>query len=409
MKNTSLPPGFLPALSLTLAASATAWAGAPAETSVEMPPPPTPWEIRASMYGWLTGLDGTTGVGALTSELDVSFLDIVDDLKMAAALQIEARNGRWGILADGMYVDLGASGPTPGPIYENVDVEMQQFIGELSVAYRVYESPSGFVDLYAGMRYNNLSLEFDGNLDLPGIQAVSNDASERVVNGLRERADAIAQPRISAFQAGTAGERTAIENQLTADIEAEADGRVKRDLEKQLVKIRRDGGLSVRDIASAKIHRAVSSERLQLVRSAAQLEVAQLRESVGAAANSDVAQARSRVQRAEEKLAAAINKQLVSKVPTEASADKDWLDPIVGVRAQWNINDRFFLAGKSDIGGFSVGSDLAWTLQATVGYNLTQKVSAELGYRYLHTDYDEDAFVYDVAQAGVFTSLNIKF
>ncbi len=120
-------------------------------------------------------------------------------------------------------------------------------------------------------------------------------------------------------------------------------------------------------------------------------------------------QARSRVEQAEKKLAAAINKQLVSKVPTEASAEKDWLDPIVGVRAQWNINDRFFLAGKSDIGGFGVGSDLAWTLQATAGYNFTEKVSAELGYRYLHTDYRDGAFTYDIAPAGIFTSLNLKF
>jgi len=361
------------------------------------------------MYGWLTGLDGTTGVGGLTSELDVSFLDILDDIKMAAALQFEARNGKWGILADGFYVDLGASSPTPGPIYNNVDIEMKQFIGELSLAYRVYESPSGFVDLYAGMRYNDLSLEFDGDLDLAGIQTVSNNVSGRIVDGLGQRADAIAQSRAAAFQAGTAAERTAIETQLTADVEAEADGRVKRDLEKQLLKIRRDGGLSVRELASARINLAVKKQRLQLARSTARLEVAQLRASVDASLQGAVAQARSGVRQAEENLAAAINKQLVNRVPTEATADQNWLDPIVGVRAQWNINDRFFLAGKSDIGGFGVGSDLAWTLQATVGYNFTENVSAELGYRYLHTDYSDGAFTYDVAQAGIFTSLNIKF
>ncbi len=396
---------LVPVLVLTSIARA----GTPVEAPVETPPPASPWETRASMYGWLTGLDGTTGVGPLTSELDVEFLDILDDIKMAAALQLEVRREKWGILADGFYVNLGASGPTPGPIYDNVDVSMKQFIGELSLAYRVYESPSGFVDLYAGMRYNNLSLDFEGDLDLAGIQTVSDNASGRVVDALGQRAEAIAQSRRAAFKAGTAAERTAIETQLTADIEAEADGRVKRDLDKQVVKIRRDGGLDARDIASARIGLAVEKQRVQLARSTARLEVARLRAFEDASLQGAVTQARSDVEQAEKKLAAAINKQLVDRVPTSASAEKDWLDPIVGVRAQWNINDRFFLAGKSDIGGFGVGSDLAWTLQATAGYHFTQNVSAELGYRYLHTDYSDGAFNYDVAQAGIFTSLNIEF
>ena len=48
-------------------------------------------------------------------------------------------------------------------------------------------------------------------------------------------------------------------------------------------------------------------------------------------------------------------------------------------------------------------------MQATVGYNFTNNVSAELGYRYLHTDYKDGAFKYDIAQAGLFTSLNFEF
>ncbi|MES2438084.1 MAG: hypothetical protein V4584_03410 [Verrucomicrobiota bacterium] len=406
-----LPLRVPPALpvAIALAVTATSRAGTPAEAPVEMPPSASPWEFRASMYGWLTGLDGTTGVGGLSSNVDVTFLDIVDDLRMAAALQLEARHEKWGILADGFYVNLGASGPTPGPIYDHVDIKLRQFIGELSLAYRVYDGPTAFVDLYGGMRYNNLSLEFDGELDTAGIQAVSEGVGERAADGIRKRADAIAQQRVSTFQAATAAARTAIESDLTADIEAEADGRVKRDVEKHLARLRRQGGLDARDLAVARINLAVKRQRLQLARSAARLEVAQLRASVDASLQSAVGKARSDVRQAEEKLAAAINKQLVARVPTNATAERDWLDPIVGVRAQWNINERFYLAGKSDVGGFGVGSDLAWTLQASLGYNFTHNVSAELGYRYLHTDYTDGAFKYDVAQAGLFTSLNIRF
>jgi opacity protein-like surface antigen len=367
------------------------------------------WEFRLQPYGWLTGLDGTTGVGPLVVDIDQSFSDIIDNIEMAAALQFEARNGRWGIIADGFYADLGGSGNSPGPLYDEVKVGLKQFIGELAVAYRVYESPSAFVDVYGGMRYNNLSLDFSATLDTAGIQAVSEAASGRIVNGVAEKAGAIVDPKVASYKAGSAASRAAIESQVISAIEAEADGRVKRDLEKQLVRIRREGGLDARDIASNRIVRAVKSERLALARSTAQLKVAQLRAAVDSSLQGGVARARTRVSQDEKQLAAAINSQLVNGLPTSASADKDWVDPFIGVRAQWNLTDKWFLAGKSDIGGFSVGSDLAWSLQGTAGYRFTEKVSAEVGYRYLDTDYEDGAFSYDIAEHGFFLGLNVAF
>ncbi len=380
------------------------------DAPVEIPKEePGGWEFRASLYGWMTGLEGTTGVGGLVADVDVEFVSIIDDIDMVAALQFEARKGPWGILADGFYVDLGASGPSPGPLYEQVGVEMKQFMGELSVAYRVYETPCVFVYVYGGMRYNRLDMGFEGTLDLPGIQAASANAGARIVEGIGNRAAGIVQEKIEAFKEAGAARRAAIEGRIAAAIEGEADGRIKRDLVKQLLEIRRDGGLDIRDIVSNRISRALKERRLELARSTAQLEVAKLRDSVGEAAQDEVATARARVDKAEDRLAAAINHQLAERLPVQKSADQDWLDPIVGMRAQWNITDRFFLAGKSDIGGFGVGSDLAWTLQATAGYQFTEKVSAELGYRYLHTDYSDGGFKYDIAQAGIYTSLNIRF
>lgn len=371
--------------------------------------PSSEWQFRIEPYAWLTGLDGRTGVGPLVTDIDASFSDIFSHINMAAALQFEARNGPWGVIADGFYADLGASGSTPGPLYDSVELDMKQFIGELSVAYRVYESPKGFVDVYGGIRYNDLSMDLSAKLDPAGIQSVSTSASERVVSGIDERAAAIVQPKLASYKAGSAARRSAIETQITAAIESEADGRVKRDLEKQLIRIRRDGGLDLRDIASNRIIRAVKSERLSLARSTAQLQVAQLKASVDASLKADVARAQSRVAKAEQKLAAAINQQLTNRLPTSASADKSWVDPIIGVRGQWNINDKWFLAGQSDIGGFGVGSDITWTLQGTLGYNFTNNVSAELGYRYLKTDYEDGAFTYDIAEAGIYTGLNIRF
>lgn len=371
--------------------------------------PTTDWQFLIEPYGWLTGLDGRTGVGPLITDIDQPFSDIFDNLDMAAALRFEARKARWGVIMDGFYADLGGSGSPSGPLYDSVEIDMKQFIGELSIAYRVYESPKGFVDIYGGIRYNNLSMDFEASLDPAGIQSASTAASERVVSGLGESADAIVQPQIESYKSATTALRSDIEAQVTSEIVAEADGRLKRDLEKQLVKIGRDGGFDARVISSGGIIRAVKAERLALARSTAQLEVAQLKASVDASQQAAVAAAQSTVDQDEKQLAAAINQQLTNRLPTSASADKSWVDPIIGFRAQWNITDRWFLAGKSDIGGFGVGSDLAWTLQATVGYNFTDTISAELGYRYMHTDYEDGAFIYDMAEAGIYTGLNIRF
>jgi opacity protein-like surface antigen len=48
-------------------------------------------------------------------------------------------------------------------------------------------------------------------------------------------------------------------------------------------------------------------------------------------------------------------------------------------------------------------------VQATVGYQFTETISAEIGYRYLDTDYSDGDFIYDVAEHGVYTGLNIRF
>lgn len=388
-----------------------ALAGNSADPIIEVPAAgeASNWEFRLQPYGWLTGLEGSTGVNPIVADIDQSFGDILDNIEMAAALQFEARHRRWGIIADGFYADLGATGNARDLFYDEVEFEMKQFIGELSLAYRVYESPDAFVDVYGGMRYNSLSMDLSATLSLPGIQVVSETTSERVLSGVSERAAAIVQPKVAAYTAATAAKRSAIEAQIASAIEAEADGRVKRDLEKQLVRIRRDGGLDARDIASNRIVRAVKSERLALARSTAQLKVAELRAGVDASQQARVVRAQTRVSRAEKQLASAIIQQLTNRLPTRASADKDWVDPIIGARAQWNIDDRWFLAGKGDVGGFGVESDFTWNLQASVGYKFNESVSLEVGYRYFDTDFSDGRFTYDIAESGALIGLNFNF
>ena len=223
---------------------------------------PSPWEFRITpLYGWLTALDGTTGPSGLLTDVHESPGDVLEVVKMYASLQFEARYDRWGFLADGFYACLGNSGQSTGPLHENVDFSLKQFLGEFEVLYRVCQSPAHFVDVYAGARYNWLKL----NLDVSGSPGIS------------------------------------------------------------------------------------------------------------------------------------------------VSPEKSWVDPIVGLRGQWNINDRWYLAGKGDIGGFGASSDFTWNIQATVGYNFTKDFSAEIGYRYFDTDYHRDGFVYDMAAKGLLLNFIRKF
>lgn len=405
MRTQRFRAGLLSLATTPLLGSASA--GVP-DAAVDLPAPPgtSGWEFRIEPYGWLTGLDGETGLGPLITEVSPSFGDIFQHIDMAAALQFEARKGPWGILADGFYADLGDSGTTPGDVYEQVDIDVKQFIGELSAAYRVYEGPQGFVDVYAGFRYNNLSMNFGASLDPVGIANLSSDASNRVVVGLEDRAKAIVEPKVDDFKTAAAAERTKIENQVRAKIEAEAEKRVKRLLIRQL---ENREALDHRRHLPGRIALAVKKERLALAKAAADLEIARLRASVDASLQGATRQARSRFKQAERNLANSINRQVTVHSPTSLSAENHWMDPILGLRAQWNFHDKWFLAGRSDIGGFGVGSDLTWSVQSTVGYRFTESVSAELGYRYLSTDYKDGAFTYDMAEHGVFTGLNIVF
>jgi hypothetical protein len=77
-----------------------------------------------------------------------------------------------------------------------------------------------------------------------------------------------------------------------------------------------------------------------------------------------------------------------------------WVDPMVGAKGRYNIDDSWFLNGWAMVGGFGAGSDITWDLLGAVGYQYNEHVSFALGYRAMGVDYDHDGFVYDVVEHG---------
>jgi hypothetical protein len=94
---------------------------------------------------------------------------------------------------------------------------------------------------------------------------------------------------------------------------------------------------------------------------------------------------------------------------TNVSDSKTWVDPIIGVRVNHNLSEKFFLRGVADIGGFGIESDLTWQAYAALGYRLNEKSAISIGYRGLGTDYTDGPFAYDVISHGLILGYEYKF
>jgi hypothetical protein len=62
----------------------------------------------------------------------------------------EIRKGRWGLLGDGFFAQLSASGDPPGPLYESANLTIKQGLASLALGYRLTDDRRGFLDIYAG-------------------------------------------------------------------------------------------------------------------------------------------------------------------------------------------------------------------------------------------------------------------
>jgi hypothetical protein len=94
----------------------------------------------------------------------------------------------------------------------------------------------------------------------------------------------------------------------------------------------------------------------------------------------------------------------------QISNKEDWVDPLLGLKGMLYLGrSKFYLGGFAFIGGFGVGSDLTYDLNANLGYQWTETFSTTIGYRYLSVDYEESGFKYDVDQQGPIVGFSWRF
>jgi hypothetical protein len=91
---------------------------------------------------------------------------------------------------------------------------------------------------------------------------------------------------------------------------------------------------------------------------------------------------------------------------------ESWVDPLVGSRIGLDLSDSWAIAGEANVGGFGVGSDFTWNVQAFVGYRTTlfgRDTTFALGYRALSQDYDDGDFEWDVTMHGPVLGAAVRF
>jgi opacity protein-like surface antigen len=93
----------------------------------------------------------------------------------------------------------------------------------------------------------------------------------------------------------------------------------------------------------------------------------------------------------------------------DTRGNKDWVDPIVGLRATFHPLDKWTIRVRGDIGGFGLASDLATNAAITVGYSVTKHTTIKFGYRFMKIDFSDDLFVHDVSLNGVGLGIGYNF
>ncbi|HUH27686.1 hypothetical protein [Gelidibacter sp.] len=95
--------------------------------------------------------------------------------------------------------------------------------------------------------------------------------------------------------------------------------------------------------------------------------------------------------------------------PNEATnrnkkVSETWVDPILIARIKNASDEKIQYQFRGDIGGFGIGSDFAFQLQAYIGYRFSELFQLSAGYRIISMDYEkgseENRFMYDVDTSG---------
>lgn len=92
---------------------------------------------------------------------------------------------------------------------------------------------------------------------------------------------------------------------------------------------------------------------------------------------------------------------------------KTWFDPMLIARFTTSPGKKWLGQFRGEVGGFGIGSDFAWQLQAIAGYRFSKLFELSAGYRAIGLDYQSDdgakTFVYDMITFGPMIRFGFHF
>jgi opacity protein-like surface antigen len=168
----------------------------PAAAQTPAPSDADAWQFELTPYLLGAGLQGTTGVGSVTSDIDSSFSDILENLDAGFMAMFLASKGRWTFGVDGVYFKLkneGANswqGPLGNTNTGSLEVTMTEQLYQLTSGYRVLDERTR-VDVIGAARYTQL----DASLNLTSAGTLLPDGS-RSVSGTKSWWDPVIGVRV---------------------------------------------------------------------------------------------------------------------------------------------------------------------------------------------------------------------
>src|SRR5262245_48296599 len=207
---------------LLFASAAVALAAPVCAGSLELAPkesaPPTsttsePWQFTIAVPGLMPSIDGTIGVRGVNANIDIGLDQILQHLDMIFAMRAEARKGPFGMYAEVFYVGL-SDDTQIGGLINNIHEEVNPYLIDWGLSWRLINQPRWFVDFAAGSHYTNVYEQLELHSNPPLIQ----QTSQKFVTDISD--DLVARLNNDISNSDFLGR---LENDIEADISSKID------------------------------------------------------------------------------------------------------------------------------------------------------------------------------------------
>jgi hypothetical protein len=348
-----------------------------------------PWQFTIAAPGWMAGMDGTIGVRGVNADIDIGFDEILQHLDMIFAARAEARKGPFGIFGEVIYIGL-SDGAQISRLIDNVSAKVGLTLFDGALSWRLINQPRWSLDFAGGTHYSNVYERLTFNPNPVAIDRASQQFVDDIAEDLRNRLD----QDISNSEFVEILKSTIAEN-----IVSRLGNALDRFQNKPNIPIGPLGGRIRQEVAQV-VERFIEAKQMTL---RIRIDALHLR---GAARRAAV---NRMVDAAKMQIAGQLASLLDRKLDRSVSRDDFWFDPYVGLRTRYNFNRTFYTAVRGEVGGFGVGADLMWQVEAALGINLTRSIFTEIGYRALGSDFEETGFRFDTVMHGPQITTGITF